>query len=87
MEASAATEDLLRTIVTTLGDLQIATQATFDEDEAAAYLKCSRECLDRYTLRTRQIPYCPVGRNRVYLKQDLDAFLNSIRRNGTSPRH
>ncbi len=60
--------------------LSFAQQSTFSEQEAARYLKCSVNALKRYSLRTRQIPYCLVGRGRTYLKADLDAFLRSVRR-------
>lgn len=63
-----------------LEKLQFHSKETFSEDEAAQYLHCSVNALKRYSLRTRQIKYCLVGRNRVYRKADLEAFLLSVRR-------
>ncbi len=54
-------------------------QAVFSEGEAAKYLKTSVESVQYYALRKNLLAYHSVGRNRVYTKKDLDAFLASRR--------
>jgi len=48
--------------------------------EAAAYLKCCRNLLDRdRTERRHQIPFSRLGRHIRYHRNDLDAFLERSR--------
>jgi len=54
-------------------------QAVFSEEEAARYLKTTVESVQYYALRKNLLAYHTVGRNRVYTKRDLDAFLASRR--------
>ena len=54
-------------------------QAVFSEEEAARYLKTSVESVQYYALRKNLLAYHSVGRNRVYTKKDLDAFVASRR--------
>ena len=54
-------------------------QAVFSEGEAAKYLKTTVESVQYYALRKNLLAYHSVGRNRVYTKKDLDAFLASRR--------
>lgn len=52
---------------------------TFDEEEAAEYLKISVGTLRYYALRVRELAFCRVGRNLVFRKEDLDDFLSQKR--------
>jgi len=46
--------------------------------QAAAYLGCSRNFLDKARLsRLHAIPYCRLGRHVRYLASDLDDWLKS----------
>ncbi len=58
---------------------EFAAGKTFNEREAAEYLKTPVESVRYYALRQKELAYHMVGRNLVFTKKDLDAFLASRR--------
>ncbi len=50
-----------------------------NEKEAAAYCRMKVETLHYYGKRLNEIPYVKVGRERLYLRDDLDQFLRAQR--------
>ena len=52
-------------------------------EEAALYLRVSRRWLGRHTPAKGGPPYIKLGRQPLYLKTDLDAWLQSRRNTGT----
>jgi hypothetical protein len=50
-----------------------------NEQEAAAYCRMKVETLRYYSKRLGHVPYIKVGRERLYLREDLDLFLRSKR--------
>lgn len=50
-------------------------QETFNEEEAAQYLKVDKRTIRYYAKRLRQLPYSKVGRKLVFTKRELDRFL------------
>jgi len=60
-------------------DVQSAEQEVFDRPAAAKYLSVSESTL-RNLERAGKIVSASIGRRRVYRRQDLDAFLNSLRK-------
>ena len=59
--------------------IEFAAGKTFNEKEAAEYLKTPVESVRYYALRLKELAYHTVGRNLVFTKKDLDAFLASRR--------
>ena len=52
-----------------------AQKTTFSLEEAAAYLQISVKSVLYYSKRIRELAFVPLGKNLVFLKADLDAFL------------
>lgn len=50
--------------------------ATFRTPEAARYISMSKSWLEKAACRG-EVPHVKLGRARVFLKKDLDAFLES----------
>lgn len=63
--------------------ISVLGQATYNLEEAAAYLKCDTKAVKYYAKRKRTLAYVPVGKSMTFLKSDLDAFLlkNRIKEN------
>ena len=53
--------------------------SSLDEQEAAAYCRMKIETLKYYSKRLNEIPHIRVGRERLYLRDDLDQFLRAKR--------
>jgi excisionase family DNA binding protein len=53
-------------------------QRYFRVVEAAAYLRCAKWAVAA-AIRTKKLPYIPVGKRYVLLREDLDAFAASQR--------
>ena len=53
----------------------------FNESEAAIYCRCSSDSIRYHALRSRKLIFCDFSREGlVFLKQDLDSFLQSSRK-------
>ena len=54
-------------------------QEAFNIEEAAEYLRTTPRTIRYYAKRARELPYAKVGRQMVFLKKDLDSFLERRR--------
>ncbi len=55
----------------------------FNEREAAFYCRCTVDSIRYHALRSRKLSFCDFNKgNLIFLKQDLDAFLQRSRKQG-----
>ncbi len=55
----------------------------FNEKEAAFYCRCSVDSIRYHALRSRKLTFCDFTKEGlVFLKTDLDSFLQSSRKQG-----
>ena len=70
----------LSAVSKTFSENRLWHQTTFTEEEAAEYLRCEVGTIRRYSLRTRQLKFSLIGRNRIYTKVHLDRLLAMLER-------
>lgn len=55
----------------------------FNENEAAFYCRCNVDSIRYHALRSRKLTFCDFTKEGlVFLKQDLDSFLQQSRKQG-----
>ncbi|MGK5083242.1 hypothetical protein WDW37_08040 [Bdellovibrionota bacterium FG-1] len=55
----------------------------FNENEAAAYCRCSRESIHYHATRSRKLTFLKFSKEGlIFLKKDLDTFLDNARVEG-----
>jgi|GEM_PF-6213211 len=53
----------------------------FNEQEAAFYCRCSKASIRYHALRSRKLTFCDFSKESlIFLKDDLDIFLRSTRK-------
>ena len=52
---------------------------TYTEEEAAKHLGVETKTIKNLALRSRELAYIPVGKTRIYLRKDIEAFLEKRR--------